>query len=159
MTTDDYMESAALYRNLQVLAVYMNVCQQKVLLTSLVAGGIPVIALCMSMLVKISRFNDNNIIAPIVSSALGIVSAVFIVLTLKYMSDLYLKSQEGLRRWTKSATANEKARRKRLVCRVAASCLPIRVKFGSTNYIEKQTSLNCIDVACSLTVQILLLTY
>jgi len=41
--------------------------------------------------------------------------------------------------------------------RFAESCCPIRVKFGSNNFVEDNTPLNCISQAFDLTVQLLLL--
>lgn len=135
----------------------MNVCQQKVLVTSLIGVGMPIIALCMSMLIKISKTIDQ-IIATAICSSIGIVSVVVSVLMLKYMAELHINSQEILTQWQKSCAGTRMVRRKLVAYKIAASCPPLKVKFGTANYIEKTTPLKCADVACNLTVQILLLT-
>lgn len=151
------VEAAAEYRVLEILAILMNEVQQKVLVTTLVVTAIPSTAVGVVLMIRVFKSGVDFIVLALAICLLanGIMA---LVLLLGGMAKLYLESEkccECIRKlcWN-SGYSRMNIRWIRLFSR---SCRLITAKFGSLNFIEPLTPLNCIDFVSGLVVQLLLL--
>lgn len=136
----------------------MNEIQQKTLLTVIIVAGIPFIALCSTILVRIVQGSAALVIIMVISIALisAVLAVIFLVGGMAQLfaySDNFLLSVNRLIAKPTCTLSDKRTLRKFVL-----SCNKISAKFGFMNYVESITPLNCIDFSNQLTVQLLLLS-
>lgn len=145
-------------RMLQVLTVIMNEIQQKELVTGLVVAATLAQAFCMTLVVKLLTSGDN--LVQIMMFAVVLVDCVMLLtVLLGNMACVNTQSQETHRCMKDFIRSNKlQGRSRRWLEKFWQSFSMNKVRFGSLNYIEKLTPLNCIDYANELTAELLLIT-
>lgn len=133
----------------------MNEVQQKVFVTTIITASIVLHAALFTLTIRLARSGDwlmCAFFAFLTTDTLG----VFVVL-IGCMSKVHVTSHKMFEKLRCQACKLNKMD-KRLWNRLNRSCTNIRVKFGSLNYIDRLTPLNCLDFANNLTYNILLLS-
>lgn len=145
------------YRTFQVLEVFMNEVQQKVLVTDSISIAITLVPLTATMLIRIWQEGAQVVMASLLMFVLYVAVSVLLFMV-GGMAGISVSSEMLLLQLRKGLI-HVKRRTLKKTCRsFVNSCRPIYVKFGSLNYIEVLTALKCIDLAIQLTMQLLLVT-
>lgn len=142
---------ATAYRSIQILALLANQIQQRVFMIILILAGTLVQSLSATTLIKLP-WSAENLIAVIVFSVVFSNCALVVVVTVGGFAEIHSKSGSTIH-LVKQRNENIQWRK-----RFYKSCIPIKIKFGSINFIERQTPLVCIDYANALTLQLLLIS-
>lgn len=145
------------YRTLQVVEKLMNEVIQKVLVTSVVVSAIFTHTVAMNVVIGILKTNGNYLVILLFLFLLNQCLLVEIVL-LGSMSKIYLLSQDILDslKYRLVQTTYE-PKKSRELKRWFTSLTPVCVRFGTLNFVDRLTALNCIDFTNNLTVNLLLL--
>lgn len=156
LVTRTFYAVAIGYRTLQVLAVFMNEVQQKVLVTSIIFAGVPLTAFGLVFLIQTMQADADPVLL-----CLSIVvipnGTLAMIALLGGMARLYSESEKcrnGFIHRLQSYAWSFKERKQWKT--FGKSCSLIKVKFGKINFIERLTPLNCINSTSDLTMQLLL---
>ncbi|CAL8136864.1 unnamed protein product [Orchesella dallaii] len=154
-----------MYRLIQVMGNWNNDIQQKTMMICLMSTGIVIHSLSLFTLVRLPWNNLGGNVIPLAIYSLMLTDcSLAIIVCFGGMLNIHTDSEKVLRnlKWIlshgfeqismKRNSMEVKWRRKFLT-----SCSPIKVKFGLTNFLERRTPLNCMDVSIGLTVQLLLI--
>jgi len=148
-------ENAKVYRFIQILAVLFNSIFRQLLLI-LITGSIFVASVCLAACVKLN-WNFSNVFSLIMSLSLGVDTTAVLIVVLGGMVTSYLQSKltfQNLRLISLSKFSKRESKHFQLFLK---SCPHIKIRFGSTNFLEPLTPLNCVAFVINLTVQMLLL--
>lgn len=153
-----YWKKLALnYRKLQVGAIMMNEVQQKVLLTLVITASIVMFPISANLLIRNSQA-ESNIFVLALPGVILVGSILVMLFVLGGMSQLSLYSELYIRHGKQLPVKYPRiAIERRLSLKFWRSCSIITAKFGSINFVDVLTPLNCIDFANHLTLQLLLL--
>lgn len=145
-----------MYRHIQLLTNLCNEVHQKYLLSSMIVTSILILSCSLVPLVQIPISSDN---APVLCMLLGacLDSLFYELFCLGGMVTVHKKSKIFIRKLKLEACiVSESVGNGRWTRKFARSCAPIKIKFGSNNFIEELTPLKCLTCSLRLTVQILL---
>lgn len=154
-TSESIYEDALLYRQIQIFNVLNNFVQQGCLGVFIICTTL-MISNCFSLL--ISTLNEINIFMTVTFLLVAVNSTIAILLFLGGMVSVHLESKKKLLNIRRLELTYYSRAVRRWARRFWRSCEIIKFKFGSNNFIEKQTPLKCLDFAINLTVQFLLLS-
>ncbi len=151
-------ETRKTYRSVQVLASIMIDAKLNIILGVVSMCVVIMQAACLASFVKFSRENSSNGAGILFFSAMVWVCGWFTMGVLGMQAGVYQESKGGLRKGKGNCLAkNMTTYERKLRQRFLTSCFPIRVGFGSINFVDRLTPLVCIDFANDLTVNLLLL--
>lgn len=153
-------KSIIIYRHIQLLTAINNDIQQKTLLSLVISCAITIQALGMTSFVNLKWNYDNAdgilIAAILVTAGLGL-----IMVFLSGVASIYKTSIKVVDRLTcqlaKSKFRLYTRREYQQRCILLRSCAPVKIRFGSINFVDQLTPLNCMEWANDVTVQLLLL--
>ncbi|CAL8146096.1 unnamed protein product [Orchesella dallaii] len=156
-------DASLIHREIQVMATVFNYIQQGSLMTVAIVQPVILLAICSFTLLK-SPWNKETL--PLVSQFLmAVIDTVLVLMvTLGGMAKVHNDSKDaidtmkvylgGATSSTKNGVSIKGIKWQR---RFIRSCCPIKIKFGTDNFVGDDTPLNCISQAFDLTVQLLLL--
>lgn len=147
------------YRTLQILGGLMNQVQQKVLISGIVFGAIPILSFYIVLIIRMFNLINNVWLFGLMTmNAIG--TLLVLLILLGGMANVCSASEKHLKHTLINILSckNVSVREARMLKKFSNSCSTIKVRFGSLNYIDKLTPLNCIDFANCLSVQLLLVS-
>lgn len=133
----------------------MNEIQQKIPMSVIVVAGILAQSLSMTTLVKLP-WKSDNILSLILYAGVLINCILAMSVTLGGMAGILGQCENTLKNLHSHNTLT--ASRKEQRCRKIfyRSCMAIKVRFGSINFVDQLTPLNCINFANDMTLNLLL---
>lgn len=151
------------YRQIQLLGNLNNLIQQRIMTTSMLINGIVCHAFCLTgaILTTKNYVGKQSTISLTFFLTIAIDCLLMIIVMFGGLSNVFKESKissykmkqlscdwkdKGVSRITQSWQI-----------RFFWSCSPVKVKFGSTNFVEELTPLNAINFSLGLVVQLLLL--
>lgn len=170
---------------LQVLGTLMNEIQQKAMVTSIITCAIWIHCLALNVLIKMPN-GHGDLIFFFVFLFLTVEAWGAVSVCVGGWSQVYIQSEKNSQHFARNlaktkmparclkqgnafkqvasvvASSNMEAGRRRYVLelkRFYKSCSYVKVKFGSLNFIERLTPLNCMDTSLALTVNLLLIRH
>lgn len=135
----------------------MNEAQQKVFVTVDTIGAIILLSLSNAVVIRL-WYRDSNYMIICILGIVLLASGSVLLFLLGGMAEIlvhsknYLTAAKGLLEKPWQSKPNRRNLRV-----IVKSCQQISVKFGSINFIEALTPINCLDFANDLTVQLLLI--
>jgi len=150
---------ALVYRQNQILAALNNIILQDGLLLTVFEASL-LISFCMTILIKMQWTLETLIVIPLCISlvACGILA---LLVWLGCMVGIYVESKQLFRRLMNNSNIGiSRGSRidRKWTRKFCMSCMPIKIKIGSSNFIEQGTPLNCFNSAVGLTVNILMVS-
>lgn len=150
-----------IYRHIQVMSTLNNVIQQNRIIVVLMSAGILLQSLSIFMVVR-HPWNWTHLLPLGIYTMLLTDCTLAIIVLTGGMANIYSDSKLILSRLRTNILSGNDNLLPRIELKWARkfykSCDPLKVKFGSTNFFEANTPLNCMNFANGLTVNILLLT-
>lgn len=146
---------AVTYRQIQLLAKLNNGIQQKAYMSLIIFSAIVQQSFGVTALLKLP-WSAENIIGLVVACILVVDTTAAMVVLLGGMAAVNTTSDEVANKLQKNLTTF-RGKERRWRNRFYKSCGGIRIYFGTFNFVEQLTPLNCIDFANGLTIQLLLL--
>lgn len=144
-----------MFRHVQLLSNLCNEIQQKLMMIPIISSTIIVSSFSLATLAHIHFSADNLIIAGIL--VLAVMDATLVSLfCLGGMVLVNKKSKVLIHKFKSYRHHSELEMEKLWIRKFAKTCMPIRMKFGSSNFVESLTPLKCLNCAARLTIQILL---
>ncbi len=164
--------TAVVYRSIQILACIANEIQQKVFVSTVVIAATIMTSICTTTVVKLP-WTSGNIMPLLMFSIVGVNCVLAIVTSVGGMASVYTESVKVTRKLQKSigiiggggyrtfVNVNRVCMGRWLEIkwkqRFYRSCVPIKIRFGSINFVDRLTPLACLDLANGVTLQLLLL--
>lgn len=138
----------------------MNEVQRTAIVTSVVISSTILLSCGLTILVLLPATSEN---LPIFGISLMVTpSAIAMLLfVLGLLARIFEQSNSNSREFqavTVKRIHMDNRKEMRWNHRFILSCAPIKAKFGSINFIESETPLNCIDFSNALTVNLVLLS-
>lgn len=135
----------------------MNNIQQIAIITSIMAGGVPVLSFCLAMLIVVKPSEENlpNLVLFFLSAVT--ILALFLVL-LGGLAQVYLQwklNLDGIRQGAVVRVQRNQQPQKEQQ-KAIASFSRIQVKFGQNFFLDKLTPLKCLSYSVDLTVSIVI---
>lgn len=136
----------------------MNEVQQRSVVTSLIVSGTPLTAVGAFVSIRALQTMDDFAL-----TGLGLLiflnGGSALLFLLGNLAELHLQSLKSLQCMKDlHRTVRLSLKERKYLKRLVKSCSLIKAGFGSNNFVESLTPLNCIDFANCLTVQLLLLS-
>lgn len=169
---DNYQtyDSAVIYRTIQVLACIANEIQQKVFMSVIVIAATFLISLCTATVVWLP-WTIDNLLSILMFLTIGIDCTLAVVTSVGGMAGVYTESVKVIRKLQTSIGIIGGGGYRNLVgrgdgCgsmevkwkqRFYRSCMSIKIRFASINFVDRLTPLACVDFANDLTLQLLLI--
>lgn len=150
---------AVMYRSIQVLVVLVNEIQQWGFVGAIVLGGVLFQAFCACTVTQLP-WTSENIIPLGILSVITFNSMFTIIIVVGGMGTVYVESRTALIKLKESVAGKNQIKGRydvKWTRMFHKSCNLIKIRFGSINFVDQLTPLNCIDFANGLTVQLLLL--
>lgn len=151
-------KSPIVYRKIQYLSNLMNELQRWRVTGSLVVGIVSCFAVSAASVVRLTWSAENIIAIMLFISSLSTAIAAT-VCVVGGQANVYKKSNSVLkllRKRTVLHCSDKKSKLGKWKHRFYWSCPPIKVGFGSLNFVDQFTPLNILDFGVHLTVQIIL---
>lgn len=152
------------YRQIHILAKLGNDVQQMTLTVGTIALGIISQPISLVALIRL-QYSASTLIPFMFVGLTFLETVLFMVVCVGGWSGsgIYQESKVLLRAYNRhivefTAIGEWTGNRNRWAQRFIKSCQLIKIRFGSLNFIEERTPLNCLDFANNLTVELLLLT-
>lgn len=145
-------KTGLMYRHLQVLARIMNIVQQGVHMTVLIVAAVIIQAVSSTILVRIP-VTLRNVPNILVFSIILVDATLACVVCLGGLAAVHSESEKVYQKMKAKEVNGHSIWQHRFL----KSCQLIKIRFGSFNYVDRETPLNCINMANALTVQLLLL--
>ncbi|CAL8146090.1 unnamed protein product [Orchesella dallaii] len=154
-------QETLVYREIQVLSILNNIINQTVIFV-LTTGVIFLLALCLTATIRL-EWHMEHMLAVAFFGIISIDCFLFLLVCVGGMVGPYVESRKALETLKRQHPSSGFARRGsrysfRWLQRYVKSCFLIKVKMGKDNFLEELTPLNCVNLAISVTVNILLLT-
>ncbi|CAL8129412.1 unnamed protein product [Orchesella dallaii] len=157
------LDAILIHMEVQVMATVFNEIQQGSLMMAAIVQPVILLAICSFTLLK-TPWNGNTIGA-LGLFLLAVIDTVLVLsVTLGGMAKVHNASKEAIevmKRFVDISSNDTKkiipTKKIKLHRKFVESCSPIKIKFGTNNFVENDTPLNCIRHAFDLTVQLILL--
>lgn len=150
-----YPPSVIAYRTLYILGLLQNEIQKDPLSQVIATALIILQSVSTSTLIRVK--SKSGIVFTIVLGLISMDTIIALIFILGVMAQVYTQSKDSLRNCKRALTYNFRIKPK-WTQRFLISCAPIKVRFGSINFIDRMTPLNCVNFANNLTVQLLLVS-
>lgn len=144
------------YRHIQILVNLFNDIQQKVLVPSMIAGSVIGQGVSLAFLINTPSTSESFPVL-IVMAIVCVDTALLLIFCLRGFAEVHVESRGALRNIKSTIMLLHGRMQMKWMRRFLKSCGIIKMKFGSNNFVEMLTPLNCICQAAQVTVQILLL--
>lgn len=145
------------YRTLQILATMMNDIQQMSLVSPIITFAIPLTAFAASVLIRSLQRIDRYAVVAVTANVL-INGAAALLLILGCMAQLLQESEKCLKNINTIVADFPEVNGRNAFKKFFKSCPVVKAKFGSINFVERLTPVNCINFINDLTLQMLLTT-
>ncbi|CAL8140077.1 unnamed protein product [Orchesella dallaii] len=157
------LDASLIHREIQVMATIFNKIQQGSLMTVAIVQPVILLALCSFTLLK-TPWNGDTVGVLAQFSLIVFDTALVVMVTLGGMAKVHNASKEAIDAMKQNVNCMANSSNNFVTMKgfkwqrkFVESCSPIKVKFGTDNFVEDDTPLNCISQAFDLTVQLLLL--
>lgn len=151
-------ESTNMYRNIQVVATYMQKLRQDWLVTLLIVCATLLQSFSLTSIIVLDLKGSQKLAYLLTLATLWLESMGNLMLLLGAMASIHTNCKHTFDE-LKSDNANVECHKaeRRLRSRFYQSCALIKVRFGTFNFVDKLTALNCVDFGNDLTINLLLL--
>lgn len=143
-----------MYCHIQLLCSLCNEIQQQMMLVPFLFTATLINAFSLATLVHI-HFSQNKIVSCVLMSAF-INMTLVILFVFGGMASVNRKSKQFIQSLTSHHNIARNEMERLWTRKFAKACQPMKVKFGTNNFIEALTPLKCLSCAARLTIQILL---
>lgn len=158
-SSSNIYRDALIYRQFQILNTLTNVVQTRILEVFI---GAVILSLSMNLGVLIGISNaaqsESNIFMIAVFLLETVNGVLAILVIVGGMVWVYTKSKHIIVVAKKLEWKNENRATQRWARRYWLSCVPLKIKFGDTNYLEELTPFKSLGFSLNLSVQFLLLS-
>lgn len=152
--------STCCYRHIQILTVLNNEVQQKSLMTFVFLCAILCQAVTMTSLV-ILTWSSENAFSICLFLILNLEAAGAILVYFTGVASVYTVSKSAIDQLKKRLRFHSKTRYRKSELKQRQkfyeSCAPLKIRFGTVNFVDALTPLHSMELANNLTIQLLLL--